>query len=43
MKNFLVYSTLVFINLPEMKEKSPWCPFETYHMYDSLISTQVTN
>ena len=20
-------------NLPEMKGKSPWCPFETYHMY----------
>ena len=23
----------IFINLAEMKGKSPWCPFVTYHMY----------
>ena len=24
---------IFFINLPKIRGKSPWCPFETYHMY----------
>ena len=29
--SYIFYSFLT--NLPEIKGKSPWCPFETYHMY----------
>ena len=32
-KIFPIYCMLFLINLPEMKGKSPWCPFETYYMY----------
>ena len=36
MKNFLMSSIHFFKNLPEMEEKPPWYPFETYHMYGIL-------
>ena len=29
----LPFGLLVLINLPEMKLKSPWFLFETYHVY----------
>ena len=33
-KNFPICIFYTFFkNLPEMKEKSPWCPFPTHHMY----------
>ena len=28
-----LYILYIFLNPFEMKEKSPWCPFETYHIY----------
>ena len=30
---FYIFYTFFPINLPEMKGKSLWCLFETYHMY----------
>ena len=33
--SYILYT--FFKNLQEMKEKPPWCPFEIYHMYESVI------
>ena len=30
-----LYILYIFENIPEMKGKSPWCPFQTYHMYET--------
>ena len=42
-KNVPIYSIHFWKNLTEMKGKSPWCPFVTYHMYACCLCDKISS